>query len=267
MREAKRARETLLLKKGQFELHLFKGRTDIQTLKEIGKARVKVFSSYLPKHVKEDLDEYDLDYYHVYLRDMEEGKVVGAYRLGHGSELIESKGINGLYLSSLFKLEQHTDFLEQSLEMGRSFILPKFQRNYLSLLLLWKGVFQFFRAQKELKYCVGPVSIPCEFDEESREMIVDYLCDNHLANGSLISGRQNYVPRGKWSFESQKDLELQLRRRANYYPVLLKKYLGQNAKVRGFNIDPNFGNSIDVLVSMGKAKMPETTIKYLTKAR
>jgi len=258
---------TLMLERGQFELHLFKGNTDIKTLKEIGRARVEAFSSYLPENVEEDLDEYDFDYYHIYLRDKVEKKVIGAYRLGHGSELIKTHGINGFYLSSLFELDQHGDFLAQSLELGRSFILPNYQKNYLSLLLLWKGVFHFFTAHQNLNFCIGPVSIPCEFDAESIEMIVDYLSDYQSTNSSLILGRQNYIPRRKWSFDSLKDLEIELQKRENYYPILLKKYLALNAEVKGFNIDPCFGNSIDVLISIDKTKIPERTVKCLTKAR
>lgn len=44
-------------------------------------------------------------------------------------------------------------------------------------------------------------------------------------------------------------------------PVLIKKYIKQNAKVIAFNVDPLFNNSVDGLMYIRIADLPESTMK------
>ena len=44
-------------------------------------------------------------------------------------------------------------------------------------------------------------------------------------------------------------------------PVLLKKYIKQNAKLVAFNVDPLFNNSVDGLMYIRIADLPESTVK------
>ena len=44
-------------------------------------------------------------------------------------------------------------------------------------------------------------------------------------------------------------------------PVLIKKYIKQNAKVIAFNVDPLFNNSVDGLMYIRIADLPESTVK------
>ena len=44
-------------------------------------------------------------------------------------------------------------------------------------------------------------------------------------------------------------------------PVLIKKYIKQNAKVVAFNIDPNFNDAVDGLMYIRISDLPESTIK------
>ena len=52
------------------------------------------------------------------------------------------------------------------------------------------------------------------------------------------------------------DLEPEMR-----MPVLIKKYIKQNAKVIAFNVDPNFNDAIDGLMYIRISDLPESTIK------
>ena len=52
------------------------------------------------------------------------------------------------------------------------------------------------------------------------------------------------------------DLEPELR-----LPVLIKKYIKQNAKVVSFNVDPSFNDAIDGLMYIRISELPESTIK------
>ena len=44
-------------------------------------------------------------------------------------------------------------------------------------------------------------------------------------------------------------------------PVLIKKYIKQNARVVAFNVDPLFNNAIDGLMYIRISELPESTIK------
>lgn len=44
-------------------------------------------------------------------------------------------------------------------------------------------------------------------------------------------------------------------------PVLIKKYIKQNAKVVAFNVDPMFNNSVDGLMYIRISDLPESTVK------
>ena len=44
-------------------------------------------------------------------------------------------------------------------------------------------------------------------------------------------------------------------------PVLLKKYVKQNARLVAFNVDPKFNNAVDGLMYIRIADLPESTVK------
>jgi hypothetical protein len=44
-------------------------------------------------------------------------------------------------------------------------------------------------------------------------------------------------------------------------PVLLKKYIKQNARLIGFNVDPLFNNAVDGLMYIRIADIPESTVR------
>jgi len=44
-------------------------------------------------------------------------------------------------------------------------------------------------------------------------------------------------------------------------PVLLKKYVKQNARLVAFNVDPKFNNAIDGLMYIRIADLPDSTVK------
>ena len=44
-------------------------------------------------------------------------------------------------------------------------------------------------------------------------------------------------------------------------PVLIKKYVKQNARLVAFNVDPKFNNSVDGLMYIKVSDIPESTVK------
>lgn len=226
-----------------------------------------------------DIDEYDLYYNHLIIWDNENNKIVGAYRIGKGDEIIDSYSANGFYLSSLFKLKKGLyPVLRQSLEMGRSFIVKEYQRKPLSLFMLWKGILYFLLKNPQYRYLLGPVSISQEFSELSKNLIVSffetYLFDTDLAK--FVKPRKKYKVEVS---EFDKNILLQgigndLNKLDTYVkeiepgssiPVLFKKYISLGAKTIAFNVDPKFNNCLDGLMVLDIFEVPKETLKVLAK--
>jgi putative hemolysin len=226
-----------------------------------------------------DIDEYDLYYNQLFIWDEEKRKIVGAYRVGKGQEIMDIFGVRGFYIQSLFRISRKLHhLLTQSLELGRSFIIPEYQRKPLPLFLLWKGILYFLLKNPEYRYLVGPVSISNRFSNFSKELIIKFIREYYY-NEQIA----RYIrPRKKFTvslhhldtdilIESASDLQKldriikDIETAQQNMPVLLKKYLKQNGKIVGFNIDPKFNNALDGLMVLDLFDVPTITIAALSK--
>ncbi|WP_233491059.1 GNAT family N-acetyltransferase [Pseudodesulfovibrio indicus] len=123
-----------------------------------------------------DIDEFDDTYRHLVLWNRKEREVAGAYRFGLTDEILAAKGPSGLYTSTLFDYrEGFLEGLGPALEMGRSFIVPKYQRSYQPLLFLWKGLAEFVVRNPKYTRLFGCVSISSEYSMVARELIVGFM--------------------------------------------------------------------------------------------
>ncbi|MBE0674955.1 MAG: GNAT family N-acetyltransferase [Bacteroidales bacterium] len=227
-----------------------------------------------------DIDEYDFYYHHLIIWDTEVDKIVGAYRIGKGKEILNLYGIKGFYINSLFKIRKaFAPVLSDSIELGRSFIAAEYQRKPLPLFLLWKGILFFLLKNAEYRYLIGPVSISNDMSKLSKSLIVDFIRTNFYDEeiAKLIEPRKDFVLKPDKIVDrdiiidnSEKDinkLERMLRDIEPGYrlPVLLKKYIELNAKIIGFNIDPKFNNCLDGLIILDLYEVPPDFLKALSK--
>lgn len=226
-----------------------------------------------------DIDEYDLYYNQLFIWDEENSKIVGAYRVGKGKEIMDIYGIRGFYIQSLFRINQKMHpILSQSLELGRSFIVPEYQRKPLPLFLLWKGILYFLIKNPEYRYLIGPVSISNRFSDFSKELIIKFITEYYYNEdvAKYIRPRKNFTVSlhhldTAILIESASDLNKfdriikDIETAQNNMPVLLKKYLKQNGKIVGFNIDPKFNNALDGLLVLDLFDVPPGTIAALSK--
>ena len=251
------------------------------TLHELGRLRELTF-----RQIGEgtnrgmDIDEYDFYYDQLVIWDEDENKIVGAYRIGKGKDIIARYGLNGFYITSLFKIRK--DFLKylgESIELGRSFIVKEYQRKPLPLFLLWKGLLFLLLKNTEYRYLIGPVSISNDFSKFSKSLIVEFVKKYHYN----IDLARYIKPRKKFVVKLDKVVDRELLTYAENgdvsklddvihdiestykFPILLKKYLQLNAKIIGFNIDPKFNNALDGLIILDIFDVPENFIKALSK--
>ncbi len=227
-----------------------------------------------------DLDEYDFYYHHLIVWDDDAGAVVGAYRLGKGKEILSQYGIKGFYIHSLFRIRRSFEpVLSESLELGRSFIVKEYQRKAMPLFLLWKGLLSVLVMHAEYRYLIGPVSISNEFSSLSKSLIVDFI-----RNNCYDSSMARFIkPRKKLNLQvdkridrdiiiasAEKDISKVEKVVSDVdsgfrIPVLLKKYLEINAKIIGFNVDPDFNNCLDGLIMLDVYEIPADFVNALSR--
>ncbi len=226
-----------------------------------------------------DVDEYDLYYNQLFVWDNLEKRIVGAYRVGKGREILRRYGIKGFYLQSLFRMNRRfLPILRQSLELGRSFIVEEYQKKPLPLFLLWKGILYFLIKHSEYRYLIGPVSISNNFSQFSRGLIMQYIREHNfdpkLARHVRPRTRYNvpgYNVDEEIILETADDLTKFDRFikdvEPNDYtmPILLKRYLKLNGKIIGFNLDPKFNDALDGLLVLDLYNVPMDTIASLSK--
>ncbi len=227
-----------------------------------------------------DIDEYDFYYHHLIVWDNDTDSLVGAYRLGKGNEIMSQYGVKGFYINSLFRFDRSFEsYLSESLELGRSFIVPEYQRKVMSLFLLWKGLLMVLLEHAEYRYCIGPVSISNEFSDFSKSLIVEFIRSNHYDSAMA----KHIRPRRKFNMQFDKRVDSRIIidsaekdiskvekvvsdvDRGYRIPVLLKKYLELNAKIIGFNVDPDFNNCLDGLIMLDVYNIPADFVNALSK--
>lgn len=250
------------------------------TLTEIGRLREITFREVGEgTNRSSDIDEFDLYYHQLFIYDEEEKKIVGAYRVGKGKEIMTQFGVKGFYVQSLFKFSRPIfPLLNETLELGRSFIVKEYQKKPMSLFLLWKGILYFLIKNPEYRYLMGPVSISNRFLKISKNLIIEFIkstvYDYDLAQ--YVKPRKKFTTKDKFDTDivleaADKDISKIDKFIADIeptnfrIPVLLKKYLQQNAKIIGFNIDPKFNNALDGLMILDLYEVPINTIKSLSK--
>ncbi len=246
------------------------GRLREITFREVGEGTNRSF----------DLDEFDLYYHQLIIWDSEASKIVGAYRIGKGKDIFDLYGNKGFYLQSLFRIKKpFNKILQESLELGRSFIVKEYQRKPLSLFLLWKGILYFLIKNPEYRYMIGPVSISNDYSKFSKTLIVEYLKQNHY-QASLakhIQARKEFVVQDDLKIDkaiilenaqtniNQLDSIIKDVEQKFSMPVLLKKYLSMGGQLIGFNIDPKFNNALDGFIILDIFNVPTTMIESLSK--
>jgi putative hemolysin len=122
---------------------------------------------------RRDTDSYDDDYLHLILWDEEDLEIVGAYRFMPTAMQLE-RGLEGLYSYSLFHYDDKMqDVLEHGIELGRSFIQPRYWGRR-GLDYLWSGIGAYLARYPHYRYLFGPVSISGGLPPAARDLLVAF---------------------------------------------------------------------------------------------
>ncbi|BAJ00362.1 GNAT family N-acyltransferase [Shewanella violacea] len=221
---------------------------------------------------RRDTDKYDAYYQHIILWDREALELVGSYRFASVKQVHQQIGTESLYSQSLFRYsDEFNSYFEQGLEMGRSFVQPKYWGKR-SLDYLWMGIGAYLTKHPEIRYLFGPVSISDQLPEQAKEMLVYFYQTQFKGGADLVRSNSPYTfTKARESQLAQwfdgldytlgfKVLKQTLASMNTAVPTLYKQY-GDLCDPGGvqfldFGIDAEFGDCIDglVLVDLQKLK-------------
>ena len=275
--ELLRKEDFRLLESKNYEVFLTPANKIPNILHEIGRLREITFRE-VGEGTNEaiDLDNFDNYYHHMFLWDTSTNKIAGAYRMGLGSKIFAQYGIDGFYLQDLFRFEPELyKMMSQSIEMGRAFIIKSYQQKPMPLFLLWKGIVHTTLRFPEHKFLIGGVSISNQFSNFSKSLMIEFMKSHYYDPyvAQYVHPKKEFKVKLKdadkdFVFdEAEADLNKfdkiidEVEPGALRLPVLLKKYIKQNAKLVAFNVDPKFNNAVDGLMYIKIADLPESTVR------
>ena len=253
---------SLLLEAGALRVYCAPARFLPSTLPELGRLRELTFRAVGEGSGRSaDLDAFDGHYDHLFIWNAENREVVGAYRIGRTDLIARRLGRRGLYTFTLFEYpELFLKLLGPALELGRSFVRAEYQKSFAPLLLLWRGIGEYVGRHPYCPRLLGAVSISNDYCALSRELLVSFLRARSFDPLAATMVRARRPLRAQLSLRSligayqPADLEALsslvagLEPDGKGAPVLLRQYLKLGGRMLGFNIDPDFGNSLDCLV-------------------
>ncbi|MFT5163677.1 MAG: putative hemolysin [Alteromonadaceae bacterium] len=226
-----------------------------------------------------DSDRFDPYYWHLWVWDDEAGEMVGGYRLGKTNEIVDSHGLDKLYSRSLYHYDQQ--FIDRqggTVEVGRSFISPAYQRHPKVLDLMWRGIGSFMVANPHYHTLFGCVSVSQQYSQLARAFLADTLLENFSANQEL---KQSVTPSVPFEVKAKPWSELALKDFAEipvinkllgridsgkHIPVLIRHYLALEGRFISFTVNEGFNHSLDGLLIVDLRQTPNKYVnRYLGK--
>ena len=264
------------------KIYLFDYQSESSVMKEISRLRELTFRKVEEgTGKKRDLDEFDEYYKHIVLWDNEKLEIVGSYRIGESDFINEYFGKEGFYSNSLFSFSDEFErYLSNSIELGRSFVQPKYWGSR-ALDYLWQGIGAYLYKNPQIRYMFGPVSLSSSIPKGAQNLIIYHYSKYYGANSNLVKpnnpfiltksekSEMDYIFTGKDEKENFLILKEQLECYNTTVPILYKQYteLCEDGGISfmGYNIDENFNNCLDTFILVDIQKIKEKKRKRYIK--
>ncbi|MBO4605113.1 MAG: lysophospholipid acyltransferase family protein [Bacteroidales bacterium] len=223
-----------------------------------------------------DTDLYDHYYHHLILWHIQDEQLVGAYRVGYGSDIMAAHGgVNGFYTSTLVRFGADApEMLSHSLELGRSFVVEKYQREVLPLKLLLAGLC-IANVRAKADSCFGLVTMSAALPDFYKSLTSYFIHrDFGMPNADRFASptspfkpsflRVNpeqllQIPEG--DIDAFDRLIGAMSEGQYRLPVLFRKYFSCGAHVACLNVDADFSDCVDAMIYLRLADFPPASIK------
>lgn len=269
------------------ELYIVDYFSSPNTLAEIGRLRELTFREAGGGTGKAcDLDKFDIDgssgCKQLVLWNPDEREIVGGYRYIFGSDVKMVDGRPWLTSGHLFDysalfIEQ---FLPYTIELGRSFIVPKYQsgaestKSLYALDNLWDGIGALINKYKA-RYLFGKASVYQRFGADAFALIrqfmnVHFSDANHLVYAKNPINMEISEDMRRLFVGSYKDdyvlLKHELKKRDRHIPPLINAYMNVSSSMIAFDsaMNVDFGNVYETGLLVTTADMyPEKVKRHM----
>ena len=272
--------ERMLFEIGDYRAYLLQAGDAPETMRELYRLREETFRAVGEGTGQPlDTDIYDAYYRQMVLWHVPNQEIVGAYRLGFGPEIMESHGgVTGFYSAALVRYgEKAAPLLAKSMELGRSFIVGRYQREIQPLRLLLAGLAVAVLKCPDLTYYSGLVSISDDIPDFYKSLVVRYLEKSFpFPDAPAVATPTTpfspdflavnpddllQIPDGKIDLLDRflgtlSEGKVRL-------PVLVRKYFSCGARLVCFNVDPDFGSCLDALIVLRFSDFPKSTVNSI----
>jgi hypothetical protein len=157
-------------------------------MQEIGRLRELTFRAAGGGTGKDcDIDHFDTDdvcYKQLIVWNESEEEIVGGYRFIRCGDVLDyNKQEAKLATSGIFKFSELflKEYMPKTVELGRSFVQPKFQpgvdsrKGLFALDNIWDGLGTIIVDNPDIKYFFGKVTMYLDFNRDARDMILFFL--------------------------------------------------------------------------------------------
>lgn len=253
---------------GNNTIYIFNYHQSPILMDEVGRLRELTFRAAGGGTGKEaDIDKYDtaeIPYDQLIVWDPQRKEILGGYRfmLCHKAP----KDENGDYVLATSRLFNFSDqfiekFIPYTLELGRSFVQPKYQstsnsrQGIFALDNLWDGLGAITINNPNLKYFFGKVTMYPKYTTEAKEMVLFFVKKYFADKEGLVSFKKpldhkfdleklNAIFTGTSYFEDYKILSQRVRALGENIPPLINAYmnLSPTMKMFGTALNENFGD-------------------------
>jgi hypothetical protein len=248
---------------GGNELYIINHHNSPNIMREVGRLRELTFRNAGGGTGKEiDIDKFDTQeepYEQLVSWDPEEKEIIGGYRFhvcNHESDP------ENLATSKLFKFSDdfNKEYLPYMIELGRSFIQPKFQsasagrKALFALDNLWDGLGALVIENPQIKHFFGKVTMYPHFNKEARNMILYFLKNQFPDTENLVipvkqleldcdKDKLEALFNGKDYKENYKILQKSVRALELNIPPLINAYMNLSPSMKFFGtaINDAFG--------------------------
>ena len=214
-----------------------------------------------------DLDEFDTSdtcYEQLIAWNPVEKEIMGGYRYIRCAEaLTDSQGRYNLATSELFSFSEKfvREYLPYTIELGRSFVQPKYQprpenrKGLFTLDNLWDGLGAIHVDQPDIRYFFGKVTMYRHFNPEARDLILHFM-QHYFPDREELVMPVHPLPilHNMQDFENELDhlpykeghrlLNQRVRTLGENIPPLVNAYMNLSATMRSFgtSLNPHFGD-------------------------
>lgn len=255
------------------QIYIIKAHEAPQAMQEIGRLRELSFRTAGGGTGKAvDIDEYDLHpngYTQLIVWDPVEREILGGYRYiiprSSYPECISTE--HYFTFSDRFRMK----YLPYTMELGRSFVQPKYQvtgslKALFALDNLWDGVGSVILSNPDVKYLFGKVTMYGEYNKDARNLLVYFLRKyfpdhEHLMQTKypvkmdINNSEMAKIFTGRTFAEDYKILSRSIRNFEEAIPPLINSYMQLSPTMKVFEtaVNPDFGNveETGILITIG----------------